>query len=82
MKHRIYYSTMESLYHVQTKSLFSGWKNRDGYICTDSSGNIKRINGFETYDQAIGWLHDRFPALDLLNTRNNEKRNANMGFEF
>ncbi|MBI5403319.1 MAG: hypothetical protein HY959_07940 [Ignavibacteriae bacterium] len=82
MKHRIYYSTMEHLYHIQTKSLFSGWKNRENYFFTDSRGNVKRISGFETYDQAIGWLHDRYPGLDLLNSHNSDNRNTNIGFEF
>jgi len=79
MKHRIVFFAFENLYRVQSKSLFSGWKIRDGYFYTDSKGNLKRTSGFTTYSQAEDWLHDRYPGLNLLNAVN---KNENIGFEF
>jgi len=82
MKFRIFYSSNESLYHIQTKSFLAGWKKRSNYFFTDANGNVKRITGFDTYSQAEDWLQDRYPGFNPQLSDSNVKRNSNIGFEF
>lgn len=77
MKHRIFYSRGEQLYKIETKRMFRNWETRKNYLFTDNTGNLIDVKGFFTYESAEQWINDRYPNLNI-----NESKNSNIGFEF
>lgn len=79
MKHRIYYSSGEQLYKIETKKFFGKWKTRESYLYTNKNGDFVSSKGFCSYDMAEEWLFDRFPGVHQ--PKNGSKKNS-IGFEF
>jgi hypothetical protein len=65
MKLQIIHSVQENLFIIQTKRFLSSWETIGHYFFTDPHGNIHKVKGFPSFEQAEKWATDRYPEKPI-----------------